>query len=280
MKMGMIVGLLLVISCGFPSKIARQEIDRILDGAVYALYEEDNLQMAEYAISADIKLLEGLIRAYPLFPNYKILASQALCSYALGYVEDQDTLAAIGLYQKGRNLAGQALQIDLENISMDSLQIKLDHVESWMVPAMFWAAFNWSAEIFLRITDPEATINLPKIKFMMEKVTAMNENYFYGAAHIFWGSYYSMLPEMAGGSIQKSQNHFNKAFEISQRRFLLIHYFYLKQYCLTILEEDLFDQVVSEALNFQLNVLPEQKLANAIAIKKIKRLNLLKSDFF
>ncbi|MBP7460333.1 MAG: hypothetical protein KBA26_03515 [Candidatus Delongbacteria bacterium] len=274
------IGLAVFLSCGMPSRIARQEIDRILDGAVQALYEEENLLIADHAMAADIKLLEGLIRAYPGMPHYKVLASQALCSYALGFVEDQDTLAAIRLYQKGRSYAGQALGIDWDQIGLDSLESILKKKGKESTPALFWGAFNWSAELYLRITDPEATINLPKIKLMMEKVTADDETYFYGAAHIFWGSYYSMLPEMAGGNIKKSLHHFNRALEISNRRFLLIHYFFLKQYCLTTLEEELFDQMAAEALNFNPADMPEQTLANGIAIRKIQRLVRLKSEFF
>ncbi len=272
--------LFLFISCGIPSRLAKKEIDSIMRGTVTALFEESDAVLAEAALPTGLKLIEGLLYSYPGDINYAILGSQAYCSYSLGYVENRDTLRAIALYHKGMEIAEKILGYDPAQLSPETLNNYVKNTPKEKLPLLFWYAFNWSCAINLQISEPSAAMALTPITIMMDQITLTIPDYYYYSVHIFWGAYYAMLPPLAGGDIEKSRLHFETAFNGNHRNFLLTHYYFLKYYCLTTMDEELFDKTVAEVMAFPLDRYPEFRLANQIAIDRIRDLIKQKENYF
>ena len=75
---------------------------------------------------------------------------------------------------------------------------------------------------------------------------------------------------MFGGKPEKSQFHFSKALEMTQRKFLMAHVLYAKSYAIQTQNKTLFKNLLKEVLDSPSDILPSQRLANELAKKKAK----------
>jgi len=269
-----------LLQCSIPQKIAQKEIRNIVQSAEIAMFSDDDIQFSEKAIASNIKLIEALAMSYPNEQKYQSLLSQAYCSYAYAFLEEKDPQRAKKFYQRGIDQAAKTLGLDFTLIHPDSLSGALQKIDEDKIDLIFWCAFNWAAKIFLSMTEPAEVKNITYVKELMNWVIEKDETYYYGFAYVFWGSYYAMMPSIAGGDIEKSMQFFNKAFQISNRSFLMVHAFFMQQYCLTLMDEEIFDEIYQEVIEFDMNQLPEQRLTNEIAKNKIIKLYQNKDEFF
>jgi hypothetical protein len=279
--------LIIIISFFFISncsvqKIALRSMSGILDNSMAALFEESDLKLAEQAIASDLKLLEGLIKSDPDNEKFLLLACQGFASYALGFVEDHDPVRAQSLYLRGKDyglkilnknlLFKKALTGDLE-----SLAAALKKFDKNDVPAMFWTANNWANWINFNLTDTDALADLPRAQLMMQRVLELEESYFYGGAHLFFATIYASRPRLLGGDMEKAQLHFSRCFEFSQNKFLLPYVYYARYYATRAFDTELFTNTLNKILATPDDILPEQRLPNAIAKHKARSL-LQQSD--
>lgn len=266
-------------------KLAVRSISGILDNSMAALYEESDLKLAEQAVASDLKLLEGLIKSDPNNEKFLLLACQGFASYALGFVEDQEPDRAQLLYLRGRDYG---LKILNKNHSfqkaltgdLDQLELALNKFDKNDVPALFWTANNWANWINFNLTDTDALADLPKVQLMMQRVLKLDESYFYGGAHLFFATIYASRPKILGGDIEKSKQHFDRCFAYCQEKFLLPYVYYARYYATRAFDEELFSRTLSKVIETSDDILPAQRLPNAIAKQKAKRLLLQAEEFF
>jgi hypothetical protein len=265
--------------------MAIRSLGGVLDNSMEALYEEKDLELAEQAIASDLKLLEGLIKSDPGNDKLLLLAAQGFTSYALGFVEDDSPERARDLYLRGRNYGLQILNKNEDfkralQGSIDELLIVMNKFEEKDVPALFWTANSWGNWINLSLTNTQALADLPRVQLLMERVIELDESYFYGGAHLFFGSNYAARPAMLGGDPEKSRSHFEKCFEFAGDTFLLPYYYYARFFATRQFDEPLFEKTLLKILDAPDDILPEQNLPNAIAKKKAAGLLKKKSELF
>jgi len=266
-------------------KLALRSMSGVLDNSMAALYEESDLKLAEQAIASDLKLLEGLIKSDPQNEKFLLLACQGFGAYALGFVEDTDPIRAKKFYLRGRDYGLRILKAnrDFANAltgSINQLTASLEKFRQKDVPALFWTANNWASWISLNFTDPKALADLPKVQAIMQRVLKLDESYFYGGAHLFFGTIYAMRPPLLGGNIEKARGHFDRCFEFSRGEFLLPYVYYARYYATRTFDKKLFTKTLSKVLQTPVDILPEQRLPNAIAKQKAERLLKRIEDFF
>ncbi len=276
--------LVLISSCSV-QKIALRSMSSILDNSMAALYEESDLALAEQAIASDLKLLEGLIKSDPDNEKFLLLACQGFGSYALCFVEDTNPDRAQSFYLRGRDYGLKILNKNQDfssamNSSTDQLESALKKFIKKDVPALFWTANNWANWINLNFTDPAALADLPKVQSIMQRVLELDESYFFGGVHLFFGTIYAVRPPLLGGNIEKARQHFDRCFEFCQEKFLLPYVYYARFYATRTLDEELFSNTLSKVLRTPDDVLAEQRLPNAIAKQKAKRLLEQIEQFF
>ena len=279
-----IIFLFFISNCSV-QKLALRSMSGILDNSMAALYEESDLKLAEQAIASDLKLLEGLIKSDPDNEKFLLLACQGFASYALGFIEDEDPQRAQSLYLRGRDyglkilnnnhLFQQALRGNL-----DQLGLALKKFDKKDVPALFWTANNWANWITLNLTDTDALADLPRAQLMMQRVLELDESYFYGGAHLFFATIYSARSKLLGGDIEKSKQHFDRCFEFCQEKFLLPYVYYARYYAIRTFDEELFAKTLNKVIETPDNVLPAQRLPNAIAKQKASILLQKSEEFF
>jgi len=280
-----IVGLLLVFAGCSLQKLAIKSATPIFSSGVEALYEETDLQLAEQAIGSNLKLLEGLYKSNPKNKDVLLLLTQGYASYSLGFVEDDSVERAKLFYLRARDYGFKLLHTT--SVFKDSIpqreQLFVDRLSRLKkndVPAIFWTAFAWGSWINLSKNDPQAIFDLGKVKALMNKVIELDEGFFFGSAHLFFGAVSGALPKMLGGDPEKARQHFERSLALSNDKFVLAYVYLARYYAQTLLDEDLFDQYLQKVDEASLEILPENKLITAIAKEKARRLKEKKAELF
>jgi len=280
------IGLLLCLPApGCIQTIATDTMGSIVYEGFPALAEEEDLDFAGKALPANLKLMEVMLRSNPDNRELLLLLSQGYSSYALGFVEDEDPERARHFYQRGIDYATRLLR---QNAALaPGLDGTLDDLKAGLVlcgredvPAVFWAAFGWGGYINLSLTDPDALAAILRAEAMMQFVLTTDSAYYYGGAHVFLGSLDGSRPRMLGGNPERARRHFEAALTISGRRFLMTQVYYARSLAVQTLDEELFDSLLAEVDSASVNLLPEFRLANAIAKRKATILRGRKAELF
>ncbi|MFZ0391847.1 MAG: TRAP transporter TatT component family protein [Calditrichia bacterium] len=277
--------ILLLSGCSL-QKIALRSTTGLLFYGIDAIYQEPDLQLAGQAIASDLKLLEGLYLADPKNTDLLMLLTQGYASYSLGFVEDEDPARGRLFYLRARDYGFQLLQQSTEafrdSVPEREAQFveRLANLKEEDVPALFWTAFAWGGWINLSKDNTQAVFDLNKVKAMMQRVIELDEDYFFGAAHLFFGSLAGSLPRMLGGDPEAARQHFQRALNLTDGKFMLANVYLARYYAATTLDEDLFDQYLQQVLAAPVDILPGYQLITAIAKDKALRLLASKDDLF
>jgi len=270
---------------GCLQRIAVSTVGGIVDDGFEGFTEEQDLDLAEKALPANLKLLEVMLKNSPDDERLLRLLSEGYSSYTLGFVEDVDIERARRFYLRGRDYGLRILRQDRDlakalDGSVDDLSAELAKRDKDDVPGVFWTAFGWASYISLSLTNPDALIDLPRVEAMMRFVVRTDSAYYYGGAYVFLGTLYGSRPKMLGGDIERANDYFEKALTINQGKFLMTHIYYARSVAVLTLDDALFEELLATVANTSLDVLPGFRLANAIAKRKAKVLLERKADFF
>lgn len=267
------------------NRIAVQSSISILKNTVIALNEEEDPDFADKAIASQLKMLEGMIKTDPENEELLLLAARGFCSYAFSFIEDNDKKRAKIFYRRGLNygllilISDKSFEDSLKKRN-ESFKAALNNISNENLPVLFWTAYCWGGLINLNRNSPEALIALPQVENMMKRVLELNERYYLSGAHLYFGVFYGSMPPMFGGKPGKSQFHFSKALEMTQRKFLMAHVLYAKSYAIQTQNKTLFKNLLKEVLDSPSDILPSQRLANELAKKKAKILLQNISEYF
>jgi hypothetical protein len=267
------------LSCGVVNTVAVNATTNIVDYGLEAIFEESDLDFAEKAIPGNLTLIEALYRAKDKDDDHlAFLLVQGYSGYTLGFVEDVDVERAKVLYARARDYGLKSLKKNKqfeEAFDQDQAAFKksLEQFDNEDVPMIFWTANAWGNLINVSISDPEVLGDLPKVNAMMEFVLKHNEGYFYGSAHLYFATILATTPKNLGGKPDSARYHFEKCFEIGKNLFVLPHLYMAKSYCVQMQDKELFQKLLTTIEEASLDSLPEQRLVNAIAKKKARKLS-------
>jgi hypothetical protein len=276
---------LIVMSGCSLQKFALKTTTGLFKYGIEALYEEPDLIIAEQAIASNLKLLDGFYIAEPRNKELLLMLTQGYASYSLGFVEDRSVERAQLFYLRARDYGLDLLR--LTSAFKDSIPVKeadflnrIARLKKEDVPALFWTAFAWAGWINLSKDNAQAIFDLGKVKGMMKRVQELDESFFFGSVHLFFGSIYGSLPKMLGGDPDKAKAEFDRCLEINQGKFLLTYVYLARYYAQPTLDEALFDKYLKIVLQAPEDVLPGYELITSIAKKKAQDLIIKKEDLF
>jgi len=281
--------LLLAFLVGLPACSTQQIIAQmsapLMKGQYVSIHAETDLELARYAIPANLKMLEGLLNGDK--NNLDILKNLAegFCGYAFSFVEGEDPERASQLYLRGRGYAQRALALagpvdNLAGLVPDAFQDAMEKMGKDQLPYLFWFGHCWSGWLALNLHNPSALAAISKQEWLMRRVMAMDENYYYAGPHFFFGAFYGSRSRLLGGDPEKSRFHFEKNLALTDNRFLLTHLFYAKTYAVQTQDRKLFERLLNTVLQTPLDVLPNEGLANKVAKVKAQKLLDKADDLF
>jgi hypothetical protein len=260
--------LLLSTGCSMSKMVVRGTLS-IMDGSVDAMNRETDLALAAAAIPANLKLIEGLINEDPNNTLLREYAAQAFYGYSFGFIEDTDRQRASALYLRCLDNAQQAL--NQSGVALSVMKARPDDVEAAVadagqraVPGMFWTASCLAKWVDMNRDDP----------------MAVDERFYYGGAHIFFGVYYGSVAPMFGGDYAKSEQHFAAATSITGGRLLMVDLMYAQFLARQRLDREAFHQRLTRVIGAPDDLYPEMALANAIARDKARKLLAKEDEWF
>jgi hypothetical protein len=265
--------------------LAVSTVGNIANDGFSAITEEGDLNFAEKALPGNIKLLEVMLKSDPENKRLLTLVSQGYSSYALAYLEDSLQVRARDFYMRGRDFGLRMLRQDAEvaralDGTIDDLKAVLAKRDKDLVPAAFWTAFGWGSYIYLSLDNMDAIGDLPRAEALMEFVAKHDSTYYYGGAHVFLGTLLGSRPRMLGGKPELAKAHFETALRLNGGKFLMTYVYYARSYAVQTQDEALFSELLAKVDSASLDILPEFRLANAIAKQKAKLLLSRQSDLF
>lgn len=287
--------LFILTGCSLNRTVTNVVTDIMYKGMPAAEREEDEM-IAKQAAAAMLLSLEAFHQNHPDNKKLLTLMSQAYANYAFGFSEEgmlryKDTDAdlykenfdrALRFYTRGKNSGLDALSRKpafkkAQNKGFGDFEKSLKSFSKRQISTLFWTGFNWGALINLKLDDPTAIAQLPKAQAVMNRVIELDEAYYYGAAHTFFGVLAAARPQMLGGSPKEALKHFERAIEITGGKYLMSKVLFAQFYAVQIQDRALFIKLLNEVISAPFDILPEQQLANQIAKTRasllLKRIN-------
>jgi TRAP transporter T-component len=273
-----IIGILLLAillpGCSIQRAIVRSTMDPILAGGLDAMMAEPNLEIAKTALASNLKLIEGMIRTDPHNKTLLLFAAQGYSAYALAFVEDEDPFEARLLYQRAAGYANRWLieEEDLDLLAISNLsefEQSVSLLDDDAVAGIFWLGNAWGSEILNGLDDIVLVSKLAYVEALMHRVIEIDEGYYFGLAHLFFGGYFGARPPMLGGDMDKAIDHIERQLELTDSNILLGHLFMVKYVYLRQLDEEASRVTLKQILDFDVFAAPEStRLLNRVAQAK------------
>lgn len=257
----------------------------LIDHGVAAMNRETDLELARASIPANLKMIEALLLADPGNAAYRLQAAMGFYGYALGFVEPDDRDRAAALYGRARDHALVALDragMAQATLTDDAAELEraLAKLDASAVPALFWTASAWGKWIELQLDDPARLAELPRVEALMQRVLGLDETYYYGGAHVFFGVYYGGRAPMFGGDFARAAGHFDRAAALNQHRLLLVEVYRARYLLRQMGEREAFHAALGRVLDAPASPDPELNLANALAKKQAADLLAQEEELF
>jgi len=245
------------------SKLTVSLAGQTVKDGIGVFYEESDFELARMGLLSNVKLLEVLHRADPSNDDMRVLLSQAYGG--LGYIfldtellnspKDKEKSLRLGariteFYTRGLNYGLSVLNDDANfKKAMDKNDLELIAREAKKIKnkeALFWTLFNWSLLVNMNRDSVDRVVELPKIKILLERMTALDKTFLHGAPLALQGVIECSMPKTLGGRPQEGARLMEEALKVSERKFLIIQLLYA-QYCAPAIQnKKLFMNLISE----------------------------------
>jgi hypothetical protein len=256
----------------------------LLEEVARASYRQSDLRILREGMPAYLMLIDGMVQTVPDNEQLLIAAAQSYSSFASLFVEDQDKEYANLLYERGKQYALRSLEMrgfkkPLQR-SFDDFKEGLKRLGKKDVPYIFWAATCWVNWIRLNLDSIEAISELPRVESLMKRALELDEGFYYGGPHLFMGIWFASRPKIVGGDLKKAQEHFLKALDLGQGKFLMAYVYYANYYARKMTDKDLFTSTLQKVLETPAETSPDLVLLNTVAKKQAKELLSRVGEYF
>jgi hypothetical protein len=259
--------------------------ETIMDSGIVAMNQETDLELAQGAMPANLKLLEGMIIEDPGNTRLHLYAAEGFYGYTFGFVEMQDSNRARNLYRRCYEHARVALQqsgvtLDPETSTPAELEAAVGKAGKKAVPAMFWTASCLANWVNLNRDSPAGIAELTSAATLMQRVIVLDDTFYHGGPHLFFGVYYGGRSPLFGGNFRLSEEHFRRAAEINDDKLLVVDVLQAKYLDRQRLDRDAFHSHLTRVIEAPDNLAPDMALMNAVAKQQAAQLLESEDDWF
>ena len=249
-----------------------------------ALVNQDDPALVRDGAPAHLLLLEGLLEGDPGNEELLLAAARMYSAHATLFVEDGER--AQSMAERARGYAARALCLrrpdtcGAKDLPFDEFTALVETMDRQDLQALYAYAVAWVGR--LQTSGPgdyEALADLPRIAAMMEKVSALDERYDHGQAHVYLGAMNCRLPASLGGRPEKGRIHFERAIALSNGRNLRAQVEYARRCARLNFDRDLHDRLLNEVLAADPDE-PGLTLSNVLAQQQARILLDTSSNYF
>lgn len=260
----------------------------IMKGLTDSLYEQKDIVLIEEGAPSFLLLVEGLIRSNPKDKDMLLTGIQMFSSYGGAFVKDDDRKKifqdktkfwALELL-KSYSLFNQFEKSNDREKKDKIFQSFLNSLTKRDVPYVFWACNAWVMWILGNLDSTDAFLELPLAKGLIDRIYVLDDKYYYGAPHLFYGVFFGAFPKDFGGDSERSKKEFDIAITLSGEKLLMTKLFYANFYLKPKNDKEGFREVINEVVEADLDKHPETRLMNKIAQMEAKDLLEKIDDLF
>lgn len=287
-------------SCSSISKIASDLTSDIFKGGAPVFEQEADVDVAEISGLALIKTLEVFNFHNPKNKSYLNLLAKSYGTYGFGFLENRMLQyqykdpekyqmyfnRARHFYSVGKDFGMKLLArtdkklVKAFSTGIQDVRKRMEGYNRHEIEPIFWTAFNWGSLINLSKDDIAVVADLALVETMMARVVQVYPSFYFGAPHLFYGVYYASRPPMLGGSPEQAKKHFEEAAKVTNGRSFMVYALAAQFLAVQTMDQSLFDEMISKVNDGNINALPEQRLANALAKERVKFLKDNQSHYF
>jgi len=285
MKVRLPAGLILLILFQGCSTLSIRMAIPMVESQYTSINEETDPALAQQAIPASLKMLEGLLKGD--LENESLLKnlSEGFCGYAFSFVEDTDPQRASRLYLRGRGYAERLLKANgapdhLTGQNPEQLKNSLKALDVDYLPGLYWLGQCWAGWLMLNLDDLQAFAAISKVEAVLQRALELDESYHYAGPHLLLGAFYGGRSKLLGGNPDKARNHFDQCLQLTRNKFLMAKVIYAKTFAVQMQDRPLFKKLLGDVVDAPVDILPEQQLANAVAKQKAQKLLESTDDLF
>jgi predicted anti-sigma-YlaC factor YlaD len=273
----------LSISCSLKKK-AVDTLAEVLGKAESVYLSDEDPELVGEAMPFNLKTIETLLESSPEHRGLLLTATKSFVFYTYGFVEpsaflleDTDLERAREVRARAAKLHTRAYQFGLRGLEVNhpgfsSLlprqpelacgQLKLDDV-----PFAVWTAAALGSAIGASKEDAESTADIALVGALLNRALQLDEGFEQGAVHEFLMSYES---QRLGGSIAEARAHFLRARELSQGKKCGLLVSWTENISVQQQNRTEFEQLLQEALAFDVDSAPEYRLLNLLSQRRAK----------
>jgi hypothetical protein len=257
----------------------------IMDGGIESMNSETDLQLAKDAMPANLKLLEGMLIEDPNNTEMIIYTAEGFYGYSFGFVEIENPARAKLLYRRCYGHAQRALQlagvdVDPESASLEAVETAISKAGKKAVPALFWTASCLGKWIDLSRDDMSLVASLANTAALMQRVIDLDDEFYFGGAHMFFGVYYGGRAPMLGGDYARAETEFRRAAEINANKLLIVDLLQAEFLDRQRLDQQAFHKRLTAIIAAPDDLYPEMALVNGIAKQRAAILLGYEGDWF
>ncbi len=275
--------LLTLSACSMDQMLVRASTPMIESG-VEALNHETDLDLAEDSIPANLNMLRGMITIDPENVLLHTYAAQAYYGLSYGFNEDNRPERASDFYLRGRKHGLTALEIsggkNLLDVPIAEFEKQVARFDEDDVAAIFWTASCWAKWIDMHRDDPEAIAQLARATALMQRVIDLDDTFYHGGAHMYFGVYYGSRSPLLGGNFDKSRQHFDRAREITNSKLLIPNLLQAQYLSRQMQDQQDFHDRLTAIVDAPDDLMPSLGLQNQIAKRKASLLLTKESQWF
>jgi hypothetical protein len=250
----------------------------LFDDLSRSFMRQRDVGLAEQGIPAYLLFLDGLIEHSPKNKSLLLTGASAYSAYTSAFVGEKYPERNKILAAKAKDYAFRALSLQnrkfarMKNEPYSGFVTTLPSFRKRDVPYLYYAATTWAGWIQANSESMDALADLPKVKSLIERIIELDESFNYGAPHTFMGIMLTIYPPSLGGKPDEAREHFERAIELGQGKFLPTYVMYANYYAKLVYEKNLFFDLLSRVLDSPVDAVPELTLINSLAQQQARDL--------
>lgn len=253
----------------------------LADDLASTILNSQDVETVKEGIPAYLLMIDSFLRSSPDNADLLLAASNLNGAFSAFTEGERSEL----LTEKSLNYAFRAGCVenrrlcDFEKLDFKAYKTLVDSLDESDVPVAFAIGVAWTGWIQAHSADWNAVAQLAKVRYLMERVLALDETFDNGGPHLYLGGLETILPASMGGQPEKGRAHFERALEIADGKYLMTKVIYAEQYAKLAFDKELHDRLLNEVLSAD-PVVEGMTLTNTVAQQRAKALLAESDEYF
>jgi len=246
-----------------------------------AIMNSADVETIREGVPAYLIMIDSFLRGSPDDESLLLAASSLNGAFSALTNETRSRLLtdkSLG-YALRASCANDAKLCGLRSMPFDQFKSTLDSLKPSQVEVMYSTGVAWTGWIQTHSDDWNAIAELARVKYLMSRVLALDENWADGGAHLYMGGLETILPAAMGGRPEIGRQHFERAIELAAGEYLMTKVIYAEQYAKLTFNKSLYEQLLNEVLAAD-PIKEGLTLTNVLAQQRARVLLAESDDYF